>query len=75
MAFRTLQAIGSSATISIGERVLLFLTFRKVFGLTIRLCTGAGVISDITTPAERGGLIGTFGGSMRFPDPYIPEVV
>ncbi len=26
---------------------------------------GAGVISDITTPAERGGLIGTFGGSMR----------
>jgi hypothetical protein len=25
---------------------------------------GAGVIGDITTPAERGGLIGVFGGSM-----------
>jgi hypothetical protein len=24
--------------------------------------TGAGIIGDITTPAERGGLIGVFGG-------------
>ncbi|KAJ5149143.1 hypothetical protein N7448_000721 [Penicillium atrosanguineum] len=40
MAFRALQAAGSSATISIG----------------------AGVIGDITTSAERGSLVGIFGG-------------
>jgi MFS family permease len=41
MAFRGIQAVGSSATIAIG----------------------AGVIGDFATAAERGGFLGTFGGS------------
>lgn len=58
MAFRALQAAGSAATISIGK---MSQPQPKKFPLTI---TGAGVIGDITTSAERGGLIGAFGGGI-----------
>lgn len=56
MAFRALQAAGSSATISIGTSSL-FIALMII--LTQR---GVGVIGDITTSAERGSLVGIFGG-------------
>lgn len=59
MVFRALQAIGSSATISIGQ----ILQKRAFPGPSANSYPGAGVIADLTTPDERGGLIGIFGGS------------
>ena len=56
MAFRALQAAGSSATISIGMHPRPELDNHLLTGV------GAGVIGDITTSAERGSLIGIFGG-------------
>lgn len=57
MAFRALQAAGSAATISIG--MLHRISPSQHILLT---CEGAGVIGDITTSAERGSLVGIFGG-------------
>jgi MFS family permease len=56
MVFRALQAAGSAATISIGKMK------RLSFPDLITNLLGAGVIGDITTSAERGSLIGIFGG-------------
>lgn len=58
MAFRALQAAGSSATISIGRSLLLRVWSHHLIFI------GAGVIGDITTSAERGSLVGMFGGGM-----------
>lgn len=59
MAFRALQAAGSAATISIGKII------KSHFENHPLINTGAGVIGDITTSAERGGLIGAFGGGKK----------
>lgn len=64
MVFRALQAVGSSATILLVST--LYLSY--IVGPADNL-EGAGVIADITTSAERGGLIGAFGGSMEH-DPF-----
>jgi len=58
MALRAIQAAGSAATISIGQS-----TFSRLLFLLTYNIPGAGVIGDITTAKERGGLIGIFGGS------------
>jgi MFS family permease len=61
MVFRGIQAAGSAATISVG-------TFKLILIQNISdIRPGAGVIGDITTARERGGLIGIFGGSKLTP--------
>lgn len=56
---RGLQAAGSAATISIGEDALRGMSTSHAADFD----TGAGVIGDISTSAERGGLVGIFSGS------------
>lgn len=53
MVLRCLQAVGSASTLTIGMRAGFF--FRL-----ISFATGAGIIADIATPAERGGFFGVF---------------
>ena len=55
MLLRCLQAAGSASTVAIGI-VYLFLTFFSLFSMSV----GAGVISDISNRAERGGFFGFF---------------
>ena len=69
MALRAIQAAGSAATISIGWSIFsgpLFLS-------TNNHILGAGVIGDITTAKERGGLIGIFGGSTYLHEDQYPR--
>lgn len=61
MAFRALQAAGSAATISIGKLVPIN-SQRPGISCLQDHYLGAGVIGDITTSAERGSLVGIFGG-------------
>lgn len=61
MIFRGVQAAGSAATISIGKQYL------PVQDPLANQPPGAGVIGDITTPSERGQLIGIFGGRKCHP--------
>lgn len=58
MVFRGIQAAGSAATISVGKT-----SYSLPQELRLTKVLGAGVIGDITTARERGGLIGIFGGS------------
>ena len=56
MILRCFQATGSASTIALGERTVCKLSL-------ILICcwvVGAGVISDIANPAERGGFLGLF---------------
>ena len=54
MVLRCLQAAGSASTIAIGN-IHLFLT-PFLFSISV----GAGVVSDISNRAERGGFFGLF---------------
>ncbi|KAL8707033.1 MAG: hypothetical protein Q9225_007866, partial [Loekoesia sp. 1 TL-2023] len=64
MLFRFLQAAGSSSTISIGQQLLPapYFYLKSSLVLMVPKSTGAGVITDIAPPRERGGFIGTFSG-------------
>lgn len=55
LVLRCIQAVGSASTLTIG-------TFAEYHLLLcfISLAIGAGIISDIATPAERGGFFGMF---------------
>ena len=55
MVLRCLQAAGSASTLAIGN-ISLFL----MLSLFSKLSEGAGVVGDISSRAERGGLFGLF---------------
>lgn len=55
MVLRCIQAVGSASTLTIGAPPCMF-----YFCAFISFATGAGIIADIATPAERGGFYGIF---------------
>lgn len=63
IAFRFLQAAGSSSTISIGRTLPSPNATEDDEGRLADYILGAGVIADIAPAEERGGFIGTFAGS------------
>ena len=56
MLLRCLQAAGSASTIAVGT----YLVHASLIGV-LMMASGAGIIADIATPAERGGFFGIFG--------------
>jgi MFS family permease len=56
MLLRCLQATGSASTTALGD-----LFRQQQIDQTLMMASGAGIIGDIATPAERGGLFGLFG--------------
>jgi MFS family permease len=56
MLLRCLQATGSASTITLGN-----LTKQRQIDWTLMMTSGAGIVGDIATPAERGGFFGLFG--------------
>ena len=56
MLLRCLQAAGSASTVALGN-----LLKQRQIDYTLIMASGAGIIGDIATPAERGGFFGLFG--------------
>jgi MFS family permease len=57
MLMRSLQAAGSASTVALG---MCLVRQASQFVILIMIL-GAGIIADITIPAERGGFFGVFG--------------
>ena len=55
---RCVQAAGSASTVAIGTHLVKASPSRADAAM---IGTGAGIIADIATPAERGGFFGLFG--------------
>jgi hypothetical protein len=58
MLLRCLQATGSASTVALGN---LLKRRQLIDANALMMASGAGIIGDIATPAERGGFFGLFG--------------